>query len=134
VKLRVLHALSVFSRLPGLIRKGWHDHCHEFRGRDEAESMLPRQEADVEKSPFKPKDLELLVLKALAGERVSLLLGRRRYTLTVDPVFRIEEGVDGFLYLCMGLTSLRRRLSALAEGGETGKGTIAELGGAQGSH
>ena len=88
----------------------------------------------MEKSPFKPKDLELLVLKALAGERVSLLLGRRRYTLTVDPVFRIEEGGDGFLYLCMGLASLRRRLSALADGGEGGKGTIAELGGAQGSH
>jgi len=88
----------------------------------------------MDESRFARKAVEILALRALAGERVSLLLGRRRYTLTVDPIFRIEDGGDGFLYLCMGLGSLRQRLDALAEGGEAPKGTVTELGGAQGSH
>ena len=79
--------------------------------------------------------VEILALRALAGERVSLLLGRRRYTLTVDPIFRIEDGGDGFLYLCLGLSSLRQRLGILAEGGAGAPKTeVSELGGAQESH
>ena len=88
----------------------------------------------MSESRFARKTVELLALKALAGERVPLLLGRRRYTLTVDPIFRIEDGGDGFLYLCMGLDSLRHRLGALAAGEESREGTVSELGGAQRSH
>ncbi len=88
----------------------------------------------MDESRFVKKAVELLALRALAGERVPLLLGQRRYTLTVDPIFRIEDGGDGFLYLCMGLSSLQQRLGALAEGGGAPKGAVTELGGAQGSH
>jgi hypothetical protein len=88
----------------------------------------------MDDSAFALKAVEALALRALAGERVSLLLGRRRYTLTVDPIFRIEDGGDGFLYLCMGLSSLRQRLGVLAAGAEAPKKSVSELGGAQGSH
>jgi hypothetical protein len=81
------------------------------------------------------RDVEMLALRALAGERVSLLLGGRAYTLTVDPVFRVEDGSDGFLYLCSGLESLRHRIVALADGPFGGRGRkVSELGGARGSH
>ena len=88
----------------------------------------------MDDSRFAKKAVELLALRALAGERVSLLLGRRRYTLTVDPIFRIEDGADGFLYLCLGISSLQQRLDVLSENGEAPKGAVTELGGAQGSH
>ena len=88
----------------------------------------------MDESRFGMRSVELLALRALAGERVSLLMGRRRYTLTVDPIFRIEDSGDGFLYLCMGLTSLRQRLGALAGGGVAPDGKASELGGAQGPH
>jgi hypothetical protein len=88
----------------------------------------------MDESRFERKAVELLALRALSGERVSLLLGRRRFTLTVDPVFRLEDGGDGFLYLCMGLSSLRQRLGALAAGGQAPQNPVSELGGAQGSH
>ena len=81
------------------------------------------------------KEVELLALRALAGERVALLLGRRRYALTLDPVFRIEDGEDGFLFLCLGLESLRRRLEVLSGSSESvRRNSISKLGGAQGSH
>ena len=88
----------------------------------------------MDESRFAKRTVELLALRALAGERVSLLMGRRRYTLTVDPIFRIEDAGDGFLYLCMGLSSLRQRLGALAGNGGAPEGTVSELGGAQGPH
>ena len=82
---------------------------------------------------IRKRDVGLLALRALAGERVALLLGRRRYTLTVDPIYRIQDGADGFIFLCAGLGSLGRRLDALAEGGvEAPAKTASELGGAQG--
>ncbi len=84
-------------------------------------------------SGFRRRSVELLALRALAGERVSLLMGRRRYTLTVDPIFRIEDAGDGFLYLCMGLASLQQRLGALAGGGAPEE-KVSELGGARGPH
>jgi len=81
------------------------------------------------------RDLGLLALRALAGERVPLLLGRRRYTLSVEPIFRILDGGDRFLYLCAGLESLKQRLRALGARPESSSNrTVAELGGAQGSH
>jgi hypothetical protein len=88
----------------------------------------------MDDSRFEKRAVELLALRALSGERVSLLLGRRRFTLTVDPVFRLEDGCDGFLYLCMGLSSLRQRLDALADGGQASEVPVSELGGAQGPH
>jgi hypothetical protein len=88
----------------------------------------------MDESRFERKAVELLALRALSGERVSLLLGRRRFTLTVDPVFRLEDGGDGFMYLCMGLSSLRQRLGALAAGGESPERPVSKLGGAQGPH
>ena len=82
---------------------------------------------------IRKRDVGLLALRARAGERVALLLGRRRYTLTVDPIFRIQDGADGFVFLCAGLESLGHRLDALADGGvEAPAKTVAELGGAQG--
>ena len=88
----------------------------------------------MDESRFGRRSVELLALRALAGERVSLLMGRRRYTLTVDPIFRIEDAGDGFLYLCMGLSSLRQRLGALAGSSGAPDGNASELGGAQGPH
>ena len=88
----------------------------------------------MDESGFGRRSVELLALRALAGERVSLLMGRRRYTLTVDPIFRIEDGGDGFLYLCMGLSSLRQRLGALAGNGSAPEKATSKLGGAQGPH
>jgi len=81
------------------------------------------------------KDLQLLVVRAMAGERVSLLLGGRRYTLTVDPLFRIADESDGFLFLCLGLFSLQAKLERLAgsSGGASGE-KVSKLGGAQESH
>ena len=81
------------------------------------------------------RDLELLVVRALSGERVPLLLGGRRYTLSVDPLFRISDDSDGFLFLCLGLSSLHGKLELLAEsslGSSSDK--VSKLGGAQGSH
>jgi len=88
----------------------------------------------MEESRFRRRSVELLALRALAGERVPLLMGRRRYTLTVDPIFRIEDAGDGFLYLCMGISSLQQRLGALAGSGGAPEGTVSELGGARGPH
>jgi hypothetical protein len=88
----------------------------------------------MDDSGFAKRAVELLALKAMAGERVSLLMGRRRYTLTVDPIFRLEDGGDGFLYLCMGLSSLRQRLAALADGCAVTADEVPELGGAQEPH
>ncbi|HMC81696.1 MAG TPA: hypothetical protein VKL61_00520 [Candidatus Polarisedimenticolia bacterium] len=82
---------------------------------------------------IRKRDVGLLALRARAGERVALLLGRRRYTLTVDPIFRIQDGADGFIFLCSGLESLGHRLDALADrGAEATAKTDSELGGAQG--
>ena len=84
---------------------------------------------------FVKRDLELLVVRALSGERVPLLLGGRRYTLTVDPLFRISDDSDGFLFLCLGLSSLHEKLERLAEssvGASSEK--FSKLGGAQGPH
>jgi len=94
----------------------------------------PRKEEAVDELRFPKRAVELLVLRALAGERVALILGRRRFTLTVDPVFRLEDSSDGFLYLCLGLSSLGQRLGALAAGAQAPGGSVTELGGAQGSH
>jgi len=81
------------------------------------------------------KDLELLVLRALAGERVPLLLGGRRFTLTVDPLFKICDEVDGFLFLCLGLSGLKARLDRLSDSRPSGPEDLhSKLGGAQGSH
>ena len=81
------------------------------------------------------KDLEILVLRALSGERVALLLGGRRYTLTVDPLFRLSDDSDGFLFLCLGLSSLKGRLDRLSESlGGASLDMVSKLGGAQGSH
>jgi len=81
------------------------------------------------------KDLELLVLRALSGERVSLLLRGRRYTLTVDPLFRISDDSDGFLFMSLGLSSLHAKLDQLAEStGAASLEKVSKLGGAQGSH
>ena len=104
-----------------------------FRCRNEG-TLGPRKEAGMEESRLRRRWVELLALRALAGERVSLLMGRRRYTLTVDPIFRIEDAGDGFLYLCMGLSSLQQRLGALSGSGCAPEETVSELGGAQGSH
>lgn len=81
------------------------------------------------------RDLQLLVVRAMAGERVSLLLGGRRYTLSVDPLFRIADESDGFLFLCLGLSSLQAKLERLADSsvGVSGE-TVSKLGGAQESH
>src|SRR6185436_700796 len=81
------------------------------------------------------KDLQLLVVRAMAGERVSLLLGGRRYTLTVDPLFRIADESDGFLFLCLGLFSLQAKLERLAGSSVGASGEkVSKLGGAQESH
>ena len=63
---------------------------------------------------FPRREIELLALRAMAGERVSLLLGRRHLTLTVDPVFRVRDSGDGFLYLCSGIEALKQRLETVA--------------------
>ncbi len=84
---------------------------------------------------IRERDIELLALRALAGERVPLLLGGRRYTLVVDPIYRIEDGGDGFLFLCCGLPGLKQRLDALAGVPERApRETVSKLGGARGSH
>ncbi len=115
-------------------REAWHSGCHS-RLAEAASFMAAGREAGVENSRLSEKEIELLALRALAGERVALLLGRRRYALTLDPVFRIEDGEDGFLFLCLGLESLRRRLEGLSAGsGTTLRNSISKLGGAQGSH
>jgi len=77
--------------------------------------------------------IQRLALRAMAGARVSLLLGRRRYTLTMAPIFRLQDGADGFLYLCAGLESLERRLDMLAVRleGEAPE-NLTDLGGARG--
>ena len=81
------------------------------------------------------KDLEFLVVRALSGERVPLLLGGRRYTLTVDPLFRLSDDSDGFLFLCLGLSSLQARLQRLAESvTSVSSQKVSKLGGAQESH
>ncbi|HEU5179266.1 MAG TPA: hypothetical protein VFW45_00615 [Candidatus Polarisedimenticolia bacterium] len=81
------------------------------------------------------KDLELLVLRALGGERVPLLLGGKRFTLTVDPLFKVCDETDGFLFLCLGLSGLKTRLDRLAEPRPAGPENLhSKLGGAQGSH
>lgn len=81
------------------------------------------------------KDLELLVLRALSGERVPLLLGGRRFTLTVDPLFKVSDEVDGFLFLCLGLSGLKTRLDRLSGSRPSGPEDLhSKLGGAQGSH
>lgn len=81
------------------------------------------------------KDLELLALRALSGERVPLLLGGRRFTLTVDPLFKVTDDSDGFLFLCLGLSGLKSRLDRLSDPRPPGPdGLHSKLGGAQGSH
>jgi hypothetical protein len=80
------------------------------------------------------RDLQLLVVRAMAGERVSLLLGGRRYTLTVDPLFRIADESDGFLFLCLGLSSLQAKLERLSDSSGASGEKVSKLGGAQESH
>jgi len=77
--------------------------------------------------------IERLALRAMSGARVPLLLGRRRYTLTVAPIFRLQDGADGFLYLCAGLESLESRLGVLATQTEREfPERLTDLGGARG--
>lgn len=77
--------------------------------------------------------IDRLALRAMSGARVSLLLGRRRYTLTVAPIFRIQDGEDGFLFLCAGLESLEKRLEILATQTEREfPDRLTDLGGARG--
>jgi hypothetical protein len=93
------------------------------------------EEEGMDAPKLAQRDLELLVLRALSGDRVPMLLGGRRYTLSVDPLFRLSNDSDGFLFLCLGLSSLRARVDRLSEslaGASPEK--IAKLGGAQESH
>ena len=80
------------------------------------------------------KDLQLLVVRAMAGERVPLILSGRRYTLTVDPLFRVSDEADGSLFFCLGILSLQTRLERLADRQLGSAEDISKLGGAQESH
>jgi hypothetical protein len=106
-------------------RASWHPGC------DDA-SLVDKR---IDAPRLIRKELQLLVVRAMAGERVSFLLGGRRYTLTVDPLYRIADESDGFLFLCLGLTSLQTKLEQLADSslGVSGE-KISKLGGAQESH
>ena len=81
------------------------------------------------------KAFQLLLVRALSGERLSLLLAGRRYTLGVDPLFRISDDSDGCLFLCLGLASLQERLERLAQPpSDRSRESVSKLGGEQGSH
>jgi len=89
----------------------------------------------MEGSKWFGTDFEIILVRALAGEKVELELGQRSYTLSVDPLFRISDESDGCLYLCLGLASLQARLDRLAGFSQSAsKVSVTKLGGAQESH
>ncbi|HMF08774.1 MAG TPA: hypothetical protein VKJ00_06525 [Thermoanaerobaculia bacterium] len=88
----------------------------------------------MESPRLRRKELQLLVVRAMAGERVSLILAGRRYTLTVDPLFRVSDASDGSLFLCLGFSSLETKLERLADRPRRSATEISKLGGAQESH
>jgi hypothetical protein len=96
-------------------------------------SSYPEETMDARK--LAGRDFQILLVRALSGERVQLLLGGRSYTLGVDPLFRISDDSDGSLFLCLGLTSLQARLERLEQSPEgASMESVSKLGGAQGSH
>lgn len=59
-------------------------------------------------------------LAALSGAAAELRLGDRRYRLTVESVFRLEEIDGGFVFFLRNAGALQRRVGALAAAAEPG--------------
>ena len=56
------------------------------------------------------------ILHVLLGERLELAIGSRRFRLTQERAFRLEEVDGGFVFFMGSSAALERRLTVLAGG------------------
>lgn len=56
------------------------------------------------------------ILDVLLGGRLELAIGTRRFRLTLERAFRLEEVDGGFVFFMGSAAALERRLTALAGG------------------
>jgi hypothetical protein len=56
------------------------------------------------------------VLDVLLGARLELTIGSRRFRLTQERAFRLEDVDGGFIFFMGSCAALERRLQALAGG------------------
>ena len=56
------------------------------------------------------------ILHVLLGERLEFAIGSRRFRLTQERAFRLEEVDGGFVFLMGSSAALERRLTVLAGG------------------